>query len=43
MMPFPVLSKALNPGLPNGPPKVDGWVVHITFGYMLWSEITIKP
>ena len=29
-MTCPVLRKMQNPGLPNGPPMVDGWVVHLS-------------
>ena len=25
-----VLQKMQNPGSPNGPPMVDGWVVHLS-------------
>ena len=41
----PVLSKVENPGWPNGPSMVDGWVVSVTFGWpvhILWSEMTNK-
>ena len=27
-----VLQKVQNPGSPNGPPMVDGWVVHLSSG-----------
>ena len=37
-------SAVQNPGSPDGPPIVDGWVVRFAFGLdMLWSEMTIKP
>ena len=30
--PIPVLQKMQNPGSPNGPPTVDGWVVRLSSG-----------
>ena len=34
-----VLSKVQNRGSPNGPPMVDGWVVHITFGWSVYVVV----
>ena len=36
---IPVLSKVQNPGSPNGPPIVDSWMVHITFGWSVYAVV----